>query len=103
MQDCAARSFVNAAALHSNETVLHNIDATDAVFSAEPVKRLHNVEWRHGGTTSVLSEIFGPDGAGPSNRNVHTVAGFEHKIDIFRFVRRVFRRDTELVHVSHFF
>ena len=77
MQNRAAGSFVNAAALHSDEAILDNVDATDAMFAAKSVQRLHNAQRR---------ERFAV--------HFHAVSVLEPKIDIFRLVRRVFRRNT---------
>ena len=85
MQDRAARRFVNAAAFHSNESILDDVDPADPVFAAEFVQRLHDAERR---------KFFAV--------HFHTISGFECKIDMFRFIRRVFRRDAELVHAAHF-
>ena len=44
VKDGAARRLVNAAPLHSDKTVLHHVDAADAVLAANLVQRLHDTE-----------------------------------------------------------
>ena len=77
IQNRAARCFINTTAFHSNRAVFHDVDAPDPMLAAEFVQRFHHAERRQ--RLSV---------------DCDTIAGFESKIDMFRFVRRVFRRDT---------
>src|ERR1051325_11056225 len=102
MENCAAWGFVNAATFHSNKTVLDDIDATDAVLSAELVQRLHYAERRHGGRRAVGAHFLGHASACPS-RNANAIAGFKRKIDMFGFVGRIFGGDAEFVHPPHLF
>ena len=46
MKNGAAGCLVNAAPFHSDETILNDIDATDPMFAAEFVERLHYAERR---------------------------------------------------------
>src|SRR5947207_527250 len=46
MQNRAAGSLINTAPFHSNETILDNVNAADAMFTAELVQRLHHAERR---------------------------------------------------------
>ena len=62
-----------AVILDADETILDNIDTPDAMFAAEFVERLHDAKWQ---------QRFA------IHRNA--IAVLESKIDVFRFVRRIF-------------
>ena len=77
MQNGASGRLVNAAAFHSDEAIFHNVHAADSVFSAELVQGFYHAERR---------EFF--------FIHADAIAVLEDKFDIFRFVRRIFRRDA---------
>src|SRR3546814_15763283 len=45
-QDCAARRFIAAPALHADVAVLDNVETADAVFAAKLVEPFENLERR---------------------------------------------------------
>ena len=80
-EDRATGGFIDAARLHADKPVLDEIHPADAVLAAEFVERLQH---------AARGEFFA----------VHRDAVAFHEIEfhVFRFVRRVFRRDGEFEH-----
>ncbi len=44
VQDRHARRFVNATALHANETILDHVDAANSIASTDLIQRLNSFE-----------------------------------------------------------
>ena len=80
-EDRAAGRLVHAARFHTDETILNEIDAADAMFAAEFVERLQHA-------------------AGREFLAVHrdAIALHEVKFDVFGLVRRILGRDGKLKH-----
>ena len=55
MQSRAARRLVHAPAFHSNKTVLHNINAANAMFTAKFVQSFQHL------SGDILEELAPPD------------------------------------------
>ena len=98
MQDSPARRLVNPAAFHPDETVLHHVDPSDAVFAAKFVEHPHDHE-----RTQLLPVSLGPEFL---QHLGHTralqsgaVAFGEMQNDPLRLVRRIFRRRAQTEHV----
>ena len=85
MQNRAAGRLVNAAAFHSNKTILDDVHPTDAMFAAKFVYCLQHLEWR---------KLF----------SIHTdaISSIKFQLDVFRLIRRVFRGNAQFVHAAHF-
>ena len=80
-QDGAARSLVDPAALHSNKAVFDQINAADAVFTAEFVQSLHH---------TARGEFLAVDRDG--------VAAFELDFNVFSLIRGILGRHGEFEH-----
>src|SRR5215213_10537032 len=77
-QNRAARSLVDAAALHADQTVLQQVDAADAMLAADLVERFYKLQ---------KSESLPVDAGRP--------AFFEANNDVGGSVRRLLGRDSQ--------
>src|SRR5687768_9736061 len=82
MQNGATGSFIDPAGLHADEAIFDEVHTADAMFAAELIQRLHYAEW-----TGVLAVYR------------HAIAALKLQGRILRFVRGVFGRHAELIHV----
>ena len=78
VEDGTAGGLIDAAAFHADEAVFYHVHAADAVFAAEFVQRLHDLEGVHG------LAVHGD-----------AVAFVEVEHDVFGLIRGVFWEDGE--------
>src|SRR6202035_1140069 len=89
VEDGGTGRLINTAPFHADKTILDDVDATNPMFPAKFVERLHYLKRRKlGGRRAVSPRTLGPDGARPSSfrsqagrlRHTYAIPGFKGKI-----------------------
>ncbi len=103
-QNGATWGLVDAAGLHADEAVLDDVDASDAVLTAEEVEDAHDAVWGEEGVTIALALDFevaelGDDVGEVLVLQADDVSFLEKALEVFGCVGGVFGRDGENIHV----
>ena len=75
MQDRSTWGFINATALHPNETVLNHVHAANTMLASDFIEESHHSE---------RVQFF--------SVHCHTISTLEIEFDHLRFIRRIFRQ-----------